>query len=85
MIWTINVTKPANRDLESLPDSDYERAKAELIKMAEDPWIGDIARLKNQQAGWRRRFGNYRIFYDIYPNRFLIVVSAIKRRTSSTY
>jgi len=85
MSWTINVTRPAKKDLEKLPDKDYERVKIALIAMQIDPWSGDIARLKNQVAGLRRRVGNYRIFYDVYPNRLLIVVVAIKRRTSTTY
>jgi len=53
--------------------------------MQENPFQGDIKRLKGQQTAWRRRVGNYRILYDLFPDEQLIVVSAILRRTSSTY
>jgi mRNA-degrading endonuclease RelE of RelBE toxin-antitoxin system len=48
-----------------------------------DPFRGDIKRL--DPPSWRRRSGNYRIFYDLLVPRNLIVVIAIKRRTSTTY
>jgi mRNA-degrading endonuclease RelE of RelBE toxin-antitoxin system len=51
----------------------------------EDPFQGDIKRLKGQPTAWRRRVGNYRIIYDLYFEKRLIVVSSILRRTSTTY
>jgi mRNA-degrading endonuclease RelE of RelBE toxin-antitoxin system len=53
--------------------------------MREDPFAGDIARLHGQPTAWRRRIGNWRILYDLYPERQLIVVAAVRRRTSTTY
>jgi len=53
--------------------------------MREDPFWGDIARVHGRQEAWRRRVGNYRIFYDLMPERLLIVILAIERRTSTTY
>jgi mRNA-degrading endonuclease RelE of RelBE toxin-antitoxin system len=51
--------------------------------MQSDPFSGDIKRL--QPSGWRRRIGNYRIFYDLDVDERRIVVTAITRRTSTTY
>jgi mRNA-degrading endonuclease RelE of RelBE toxin-antitoxin system len=51
--------------------------------MQDDPFSGDIKRL--QPSGWRRRVGNYRIFYDLLIEEKRIVVTAIERRTSTTY
>ena len=53
--------------------------------MQEDPFSGDIQRLKGQPTAWRRRVGNYRIIYDLYIEEWWIVVSGILRRTSTTY
>lgn len=53
--------------------------------MAADPFTGDIARLKGERFGWRRRVGNYRIFYDLDPVNRLIFVRLIERRTTTTY
>jgi mRNA-degrading endonuclease RelE of RelBE toxin-antitoxin system len=48
-----------------------------------DPFGGDIKRL--EPAGWRKRIGNYRILYDLDIEAHLVVVTAIARRTSTTY
>jgi mRNA-degrading endonuclease RelE of RelBE toxin-antitoxin system len=56
-----------------------------LRAVSADPFSGDIARLKNELTAWRRRVGSYRIFFDLYPERLLIEVVDIRRRTSTTY
>jgi mRNA-degrading endonuclease RelE of RelBE toxin-antitoxin system len=53
--------------------------------MARDPFTGDIAQLKNQPTAFRRRVGDWRIFFDVYPERRLIEVSDIQRRTTTSY
>jgi mRNA-degrading endonuclease RelE of RelBE toxin-antitoxin system len=53
--------------------------------MQQDPFSGDIKRLRGQTSAWRRRVGNYRIVYDLHINEQLIVVAGILRRTSTTY
>jgi mRNA-degrading endonuclease RelE of RelBE toxin-antitoxin system len=35
--------------------------------MQKDPFSGNIKHL--QPSGWRRRVGNYRIFYDLFRGR----------------
>ncbi len=83
MTWTLLVGKPAKRDLEKLPNRDQFRLEAALDAMAADPFSGDIKRLA--PFGWRRRCGSYRIFYDLDIDGRRIAVTAIKRRTSTTY
>ena len=85
MTWTVHVTKPAQKSLRKLPARDQKRVKAALTALRDDPFQGDIGRLKGQLTGWRRRVDNYRIFYDLYPKQLLIVIVAIQRRTSQTY
>jgi mRNA-degrading endonuclease RelE of RelBE toxin-antitoxin system len=83
MNWNLLVTKSARKELARLPSRDQQRIEAALYEIAGNPFSGDIKRL--QPDGWRRRVGNYRIFYDLYVDELRIVVTAIKRRTSSTY
>jgi mRNA-degrading endonuclease RelE of RelBE toxin-antitoxin system len=85
MTCILQVTKPAEKDLRRLPARDREHVRAALLATQADPFSGDINRLKSQPTGWRRRCGEYRIFYDLYPAQGLIVVVAITRRTSTTY
>jgi mRNA-degrading endonuclease RelE of RelBE toxin-antitoxin system len=50
-----------------------------------NPFEGDIARLKNRPANFRRRAGAWRIFFDLDPEAQRIDVLAVMRRTSTTY
>jgi mRNA-degrading endonuclease RelE of RelBE toxin-antitoxin system len=81
--WEIHVTRPAEKELSEIPRRDRERIFRGLAAMRTDPFSGDMARLKTQATAWRRRVGNWRVFFDLYPDRKL--VSAIRRRTSTTY
>jgi mRNA-degrading endonuclease RelE of RelBE toxin-antitoxin system len=83
MNWNLLVTKPARKDLAKLPNRDQDRIVRALDALRADPFSGDIKRL--EPPGWRGRSGNYRIFYDLLIEDHLIVVTAIERRTSTTY
>jgi mRNA interferase RelE/StbE len=83
MNWKLLVSKNARRELGRLPNRDQVRIEAVLDEMEADPFSGDIKRL--EASGWRRRLGNYRIFYDLDVGERLIAVTSIKRRTSTTY
>jgi mRNA interferase RelE/StbE len=85
MNWNLQLTDPAQKDFRRLPQKDQARVKAALLAMEQEPFQGDIKRLKGNPSGWRRRVGNYRIIYDIYFEEHLIVIAGIVRRTSTTY
>ena len=56
-----------------------------LQPIAEDPFSGDTLKLHGMENRWRRRTGSYRIFFAIDPATLIVSVSAITRRTSTTY
>ena len=85
MTWNLILTGPAQKDFRKLPQRDQARVKTALIAMQDDPFQGDLKRLEGTATAWRRRVGNYRIIYDLYFEEHLIVISAILRRTSTTY
>jgi mRNA-degrading endonuclease RelE of RelBE toxin-antitoxin system len=53
--------------------------------MCDDPFGGDIKFLKGLDGQVRRRVGDWRILYEIDQANKVIVVNAVKRRTSNTY
>jgi len=85
MAWNLELAGPAQKDFRRLPPNDQARVRAALLAMQEDPFRGDIKRLKGQSTAWRRRVGSYRIIYDLYLEQRLIVVAGILGRTSATY
>jgi len=85
MAWNLELAGPAQKEFHRLPRSEQARVKAALLAMQEDPFRGDIKRLKGQSTAWRRRVGSYRIIHDLYFEQHLIVVAGILRRSSTTY
>jgi len=53
--------------------------------MAADPFSGDVLKLEGQGNRWHRRVGSYRIFFAADNAAKTVAISAILRRTSSTY
>jgi mRNA-degrading endonuclease RelE of RelBE toxin-antitoxin system len=53
--------------------------------MVDDPFRGDVAPLKHQPVEFRKRVGDYRIFFDLDRQRMLVLVHDVVRRTSKTY
>ena len=68
-MWRVNVAGPARKALNRFPIA--------------DPFSGDVRKLGG--ASYRRRVGSYRIFFDLYPSLRFVQVTAITRRTSTTY
>ena len=85
MAWTVHLARRAERTLKRAPAADRTRLLASLAAMRDDPFRGDIARLRNQPATFRRRVGAWRIFFDVYPDRQIVGIVDIRRRTSTTY
>ncbi len=85
MNWDVVLVRSAEKQLRKAPSPDRERILTALAQMREDPFRGDIAYLKGLDAAMRRRVGNWRIFFDVYPKEHRVVILAILRRTSPTY
>ena len=83
--WELILAGPAGKALKRMPASDQSRVLAALDGMEADPFQGDIVRLKAQPTAWRRRVGDWRILFDVDPDRRLVIVHDILRRTSTTY
>jgi len=84
MDWTVVLAAPAQKSLKRIPTSDRTRILAALGEMQRDPFQGDIRKLQGL-SGFRRRVGNWRVFFDVVPERKHVVITAIERRTSTTY
>ncbi len=85
MTWTLNLAKRAERQLVKAPAKSRRLLLAALGEMQENPFSGDIRRLTSERSTWRRRVGDYRIFFDLHPDQHHIDVLEIARRTTTTY
>ncbi len=83
--WVLKIDPDAHKDLAKFPN-DYAKKILEIIgNLPLDPYFGDIGKIKDEKYLWRRRVGSYRIFYELYPDKNLIHVLWVERRTSKTY
>ena len=83
--WLVVLAGPARKSLKRIPPHDRARLRAAIDEMEENPLHGDIRKLQGGREGFRRRIGDWRIFFDLYPDEGRVVVTGIERRTSTTY
>ena len=85
MTWTVVVARAAQKQLARLPARDQDKIATAIRAMAEDPFSGDIIKLEGGNNRWRRRLGSYRVFFAADAAARTVAVSAVVRRTSTTY
>jgi mRNA-degrading endonuclease RelE of RelBE toxin-antitoxin system len=83
--WFVVLSAPALKHLERVPPRDLARIYAAIEGMRENPLKGDVRKLHGGLEGFRRRVGNWRIFFDVDSTKAQVVITAIERRTSTTY
>lgn len=67
MEWTVVLTGPARKSLRKIPPADHKRIMAAFDEMRQNPFAGDIRKLQ-ALPGFRRRVGDWRIFFELYRN-----------------
>lgn len=83
--WILQVDNFVDKFLAKIPKKDSLVIFDVIENLPENPFLGDIQKMKSEENSWRRRVGNYRIFYEVLPKENLIYVYEVKRRTSNTY
>jgi mRNA-degrading endonuclease RelE of RelBE toxin-antitoxin system len=83
--WFVALTAPAQKRLKRISPGDRARLLSVIEAMKEDPLQGDVRKLHGGLEGFRRRVGDWRIFFDVYATESQVVITGIERRTSTTY
>ena len=83
--WVLRVESVVYKFLRKIPERDARRVLFVIESFTNDPFAGDIQKMKGEENIWRRRIGSYRIFYEIHTTKKVIYVLNVERRTSSTY
>jgi len=68
-----------------MPRADAEQVDAAFEEMRDDPYSGDIKFLKGADRTLRRRIGAWRILFEVHPDREIVLILAVERRSSTTY
>ena len=83
--WFVALTGPARKRLKRIPPRDLARIYVAIEEMKEDPLRGDVRKLHGGLEGFRRRVGDWRIFFDVNLTERQVVITDVERRTSTTY
>lgn len=83
--WVLQIDPQVLKTLKKIPGSFAKRIVATIESLPDNPYGGDIQKMKDEQNVWRRRTGEYRIFYEILQKESVIHVFRVERRTSTTY
>lgn len=83
--WDSQIKESVFKSLKKIPKKDSEVIMDVIKELPINFYSGDIKRLKGEVDTWRKRVGNYRIFYEIHKNIKTVVVFKIERRGSHTY
>src|SRR5438445_11840919 len=67
--WRALAEARARKVLARAPEPKRERLQAVLHEMEHDPFAGDVARLHEQPTAFRRRVGDWRLFFEDDRNR----------------
>lgn len=72
------------RELDRVPEPDFSRVAAVLLKLEDDPRPSGCRKLRGID-GWRIRVGNWRVIYHVNDSQHLVTLVAVKRRREDTY
>lgn len=83
--WDLRVDPGVHKVLQRIPRRDTGSLLAVIRLLSVNPYLGDIRKVKGFDNVWRRRVGNYRIFYKLKVSKRTVLVFRVERRTSKTY
>jgi len=84
MKWGLVIASRAKRQFRRLSADERDGIDQAFSEMCDNPFQGDVKFLRGLDT-MRRRVGDWRILYEMNETQKLIVVTAIKRRGSTTY
>ncbi len=83
--WDLQVDLSVYKELNKAPRQNAEAILEVIRLLPENPYFGDIQKMKGTNNTWRRRVGSFRLFYKIKTTEHTILVFHVERRTSKTY
>ncbi len=79
MRYQVLILRRAQKELQDLPDKEYERARDAIWSLIEQPRPHGCRKLVGRD-GWRIRVGNYRIIYEVDDAANIVTVLHVGHR-----
>lgn len=76
----------AQKSFKKIPQEYQRKIKETILRLEGNPFsFGTIKLLGYPIAQYRHRVGDYRILFDVWEEKKILMILDIKRRTSTTY
>lgn len=79
-VYSILVTKSAEKSLSAIPQKDRNKIVEAIQGLASNPFPIGCKKLAGEEHAFRIRLGNYRIIYDVQGMKLIILVLKIGHR-----
>jgi mRNA interferase RelE/StbE len=79
MTYNVLILRSAQKELSGLPTAVYERVKAAIQKLADNPKPHGNLKLSGREA-WRIRVGEYRVVYEMDNKKSSVTILHIGHR-----
>jgi mRNA interferase RelE/StbE len=80
MIFKIELTPAASRDIRKLTGVELKRVDACLMGLSENPFSGNVKKLVGSDSMFRVRVGDYRIIYSVDNDILTVLIIKIGHR-----
>ena len=80
MIYRIEISRKAQRELKKLPRDAQERIKVVIDSLAIDPRPSGCRKMVNEDRAYRIRVGVYRVIYEIFDDVLVVEVVRLGHR-----
>ena len=79
MTYTVSILRRAQKELQRIPQEDYERVREAMRALAHNPRPTGCLALTGR-AGWRIRVGDYRVIYEIDDAQHTVTILHVGHR-----
>lgn len=80
MSYTVEIETNALKTLEKIPQAYARKIRDRIRLLAIDPRHNGSIKLSGQDKAYRTRVGRYRVIYEIFDSKILVVVVSIDHR-----
>lgn len=80
MIYRIELSRSAHKALKDIPQADMKKIRNKIEKLKKEPLPIGCEKLEGNGDLYRIRSGDYRVIYQIFNKRLLILIVKIGHR-----
>jgi mRNA interferase RelE/StbE len=85
MSYRVEISPAAQRNLKKLQREIVELLSPIIMSLADNPLPTGVRKISGEKYAYRLKVRSYRIIYDFYDEKNLVLILKVDRRNESTY